>query len=110
MGHDLIFLAGDFLYGDLPPEKDYLRYYFKGAAERAFISYYFLFPSLYQRGKDFLPFYVNFSDHTGICCSDRWIRKLLVRLLKIEETLAKAEKDFDITLVGNIKSGLVSFK
>jgi hypothetical protein len=107
---DLVFLAGDFLYGDLPQEKEYLQYYFKGMAEKAFVSYYFLFPKLYKRGKDFVSFYVNFSDHTGICCSDRWVSKLLVRLLKIEEALAKAEKEFDIVLIGNIKSGLVSFR
>lgn len=57
-----------------------------------------------------MPFYINFCDHTGVCCSTRWVRKLLVRIRKIEAALAKAERDFDINLVGDIKSGKGSFR
>lgn len=105
---DMEFLAGNFLYGDLPPEKEYLQYYFKGPAERSFVSYYFLFPNLYVEG-NFMPFYIGFSDHTGACCSTRWVRKLLERLKKIETALAEAESNFDINLIGDIKSGKVLF-
>lgn len=105
---DMEFIAGNFLYGDLPPEKEYLQYYFKGKAEKAFISYYFLFPSVYVEGC-FKPFYINFCDHTGMCCSTRWVRRLLTRVKKIEKELAKAESEFDIELIGDIKSGKVSF-
>jgi hypothetical protein len=106
---DLDFIAGNFLYGDLPPGKEYLGFYFnKGEAERAFVSYYFSFSELYTKGQ-FKIFYDNFCDHTGISCTTMWIRKLLSRIKKIEEELERASKEFDLARVGEIKSGKASF-
>ncbi len=105
---DLDFIAGNYLHGDLPPGKEYLLHYFKGDAEKAFLSYYFLFSRLYTEGQ-FITFYNNFCDHTGACCSTRWVRKLLVRVSKIEEALNQADKGFDLARVGEIKSGKASF-
>lgn len=104
---DLDFVAGKFLYGDLPPGKEYLLQYFEGNAQKAFLSYYFLFSRLYTEGQ-FQTFYMNFCDHTGVCCTTRWIRKLLVRLRKIEEALDQADKSADLNRVGEIKSGRYS--
>ena len=104
MTSDLDFLAGNFLYGDLPPGKEYLLNYFKTGSEKSFLSYYFLFSHFYKKGQ-FLEFYNNFCDHTGVCCSTRWVRKLLVRLNKAETALAEADKNFDPVRVGEIKSG-----
>ncbi len=106
---DLDFIAGNFLHGDLPIGKEYLQHYFKGEAERSFLSYYYLFSSLYKEGEDFQCFYLNFSDHTGISCTSRWVRKLLTRLKNIENTLTRAESSFDLAHVGQIKSGKASF-
>lgn len=103
------FISGDFLFGDLPPNKDYFQYYFKGDAEKAFVSYYYFFPEMFA-DKLLVTSYNNFCDHTGICCSIRWVGKLLTRIHRIEQTLDKAEKDFDINLIGDIKSGNYSFK
>jgi hypothetical protein len=105
---DLDFIAGKFLYGELPAGKEYLLNYFKGEAEKAFLSYYFLFSRLYTEGQ-FILFYNNYCDHTGVCCSTRWVRKLLVRLSKIEQALETASKAADLVRVGEIKSGKASF-
>lgn len=105
---DMYFIAGNFLYGDLPLGREYLQHYFDGEIERAFISYYLTFPNLYQEG-DFLPFYHRFCEHTGCSCSTRWVRKLLARFALIEKELKEAEQKFDLSRVGEIKSGKASF-
>jgi hypothetical protein len=105
---DLDFVAGNFIYGDLPKDKEYLSHYFNTDVERAFLSYFFTFPSLY-RDTQFRVFYHSFCDHTGYFYSTRWVRKLLVRLNKIEKALMEAEKNFDLSRVGEIKGGTASF-
>lgn len=105
---DLAFLAGDFLHGDLPVGKEYLSHYFNGEAERAFLSYVTVFPHTYTEDS-FKSFYLRFTDHTGINCSTRWVRKLCRRLIDIERALVEASKNFDLERVGAIKSGKVSF-
>jgi hypothetical protein len=102
---DLDFISGDFLYEDLPRERQYLAKYFVGPVERRFLVYYITFNKLYQKKEDFLTFYNNFISHTGHCCSTRWVRQLLARIVNIEEALDKASKDFDLSLVGMIKAG-----
>lgn len=105
---DLEFLAGDFLYGDLPQGKEYLGYYFDGDVERAFLSYVSIFPHIYTED-GFKSFYDRFSDHTGRICSTRWIRKLMRRLCDIDKALEEANKSFDLERIGAIKSGKASF-
>jgi hypothetical protein len=105
---DMDFLAGNYLHGDLPLNKEYLLHYFKGDVEKIFLSYYFIFPSLYVKG-EFINFYISFCDHTGFGCSTRWVRKLLVKVCKIEKALLDAESNFDINRVGEIKSGKAKF-
>jgi hypothetical protein len=105
---DFAFIAGDFLFGDLPQGKEYLAHYFKGEVETVFLSYIFMSPHVYTKDP-FKQFYGRFCDHTGKMCSTRWIRKLLKRLNDIETTLEHASKNFDLSLVGAIKSGKASF-
>jgi len=105
---DLDFIAGNFIYGDLPPGKEYLEHYFLGEIDRAFLSYYFLFYRLYTE-KQFQVFYQNFCDHTGCSCSTRWVRKLLVRIKAVEKALEEANRNIDLTAIGEIKSGKRSF-
>lgn len=104
LSENMDFIAGNFLYGDLPPGKEYLKYYFKGDVEFAFICYYDLFIRLYTDGQMKI-FYENFCDHTGLCCSCRWIMKLLHKIKRIENALKDADKDFNISRVAEIKSG-----
>lgn len=106
--NDLDFIAGEFLHGDLPQDKNYLSHYFDGEVERIFLSYYFLSPHVYTKDP-FKKFYDRFCDHTGTMCSTRWVRKLLRRLTDIEIALNQASKGFDLTRVGEIKSGKASF-
>lgn len=105
---DLEFLAGDFLYGDLPAGKEYLGFYFEGGVERAFLSYVSVFPHNYTKDS-FKSFYDRFRDHTGVVCTTRWVRKLLRRLINIEKALEEASKNFDLERVGQIKSGKALF-
>src|SRR4051812_33056716 len=104
MNLDMEFIAGNFLYGDVPPGKEYLRHHFQTEMEAAFLSYYLIFYKLRSK-KNIQNFYRNFCDHTGICCSVRWVEKLLIRVDKIETALEEASKNFDPTRVGDIKSG-----
>jgi hypothetical protein len=96
------------MYGDIPPGKEYLSYYFDGEVERAFLSYIFIFPHVYMKDS-FKTFYDRFIEHTGLVCTDRWIRKLMRRLTDIENALQEASKSFDLDRVGRIKSGRESF-
>lgn len=106
--NDLSFIAGEFLLGDLPQDKEYLAHYFSGEVEHVFLSYYFMSPHVYTKDP-FKKFYDRFFDHTGMNCSTRWVRKLLRRIIDIETALSQASKDFDVTRVGEIKSGKASF-
>jgi hypothetical protein len=108
---DMKFIAGNYLYGDLPPGKEYLQHYFGGEVERAFLSYYFTFPHQYK-SMPFQKFYQNFCDHSGHCCSTRWVRKLLARFDKIENALKEAQSDITedaLKRVAEIRSGKASF-
>lgn len=102
---DLDFISGNFLYEELPRDKEYLAKYFDGPVEKRFLVYYLTFSSLHTKKEDFLTFYENFVNHTGHACSTRWVRKLVKRLATIEEELQAASKSFDLDKVGLIKSG-----
>ena len=105
MDLDFNFISGDFLYEDLPKNREYLNKYFVNNAEKRFVNYYLIFSKLYRRDEDFVTFYKNFIDHTGNLYSDRWVRKLIQRIIILEETLEKAVKSFDLDTVALIKSG-----
>lgn len=106
--NDLIFISGDFLYGDLPQGKEYLSHYFQGEVEKIFLSYFFFSSHVYKKDS-FIDFYENFCDHSGRMCSTRWVRKLLNRINRIESDLNEANKVFDFAKIGEIKSGNASF-
>ena len=101
---DLDFIAGDYLYGDLPTESEYLSQYFNTGLERNFLSYYLLFSDLYL-SEGFLRFYHNFSDHTGSSCTQRWVRELLRRCKDLDISLNIASKNFDLSSITKIKTG-----
>lgn len=101
---DLKFIAGNYLYGDVPLEKEYLILYYTSDLERKFLSYCLMFFDVYL-AEGFLRFYNNFTDHTGHSCSRRWVRKLLKRYKELELSLFNAYKIADLTEITKIKSG-----
>lgn len=100
---DLRFIAGNFLWEDIPPDKEFYSAYFDSELERKFLSYYLLFNSLYDEG--FFRFWQNFMDHTGFRCTTRWVQKLRSRYHKIEAELAKAKAAMDLAMVAKIRGG-----
>jgi hypothetical protein len=103
--NDLNFVAGKFLFEDIPLEYEYLKYYFTTPLERVFLSYFILLGNYYCYGASFLRFYDNFQDHTGYLCSTRWVRKLIKRYNFIEKELQEASKKPDLLRVSKIKMG-----
>jgi hypothetical protein len=101
---DLHFVAGNFLFGDIPPDKEFLRFYYTSELERLFLSYHLLLGDLYAQ-EGFLAYYNLFRDHTGCLCSTRWLRKLLRRFRDIEEALAEAYRKPDLPMISRIKVG-----
>lgn len=101
---DLDFIAGNYLYGDLPFEKDYLRHYFTSELERLFVGYHILFGSIYEK-EGFLRYYNLFQNHTGYLCSTRWLRVLLRRYKDIEKELEEAYRKTDLDMISRIKIG-----
>jgi hypothetical protein len=101
---DLNFAAGNFLYGDLPPDREYLRHYFTSELETLFLSYHILLGHLYAE-EGFISYYNLFRDHTGCICSTRWLRKLLKRYRDIEQQLADAYAKPDLPMISRIKIG-----
>jgi hypothetical protein len=101
---DLVFIAGNFLFGDIPSDKEFLCHYFTSDLEKLFLSYYLALESLYQQ-EGFLRFYESFCDHTGFSCSRRWIRKLLKKYKTIEETMNNAYLKSDLSMISKIKVG-----
>lgn len=101
---DLDFAAGNYLYGDLPPDRDYLRHYFTSELERLFVSYHILLGNIYEQ-EGFLRYYNLFRDHTGCLCSTRWLRKLIRRYKDIEKELEEAYRKPDLAMISRIKIG-----
>lgn len=101
---DLDYAAGNFLFGDLPPDKEFLRHYFTSELETLFLSYHVLLGDLYQK-EGFLRYYNLFRDHTGCLCSTRWLRKLLKRYRDIEKALDEASAKPDLPMMSRIKIG-----
>lgn len=103
---DLQLIAGKFLkYFDFPKEKEYLLKYFEKEIQKKFLAYY-LTVGGYENG-ELLNFYNNFTDHTGIYCSDRYILTLLGRIKQLEKATEKVQKDQDIESIFKIKMGKI---
>jgi hypothetical protein len=101
---DLDYAAGNFLFGDIPSDKEWLRQYFTSELETLFLSYHVLLGDLYPK-EGFLRYYNLFRDHTGCLCSTRWLRKLLRRYRDIETALAEAYAKPDLPMISRIKIG-----
>lgn len=102
---DLDFIAGNYLYDDIPLDKEYLCFYFETDLERKFLSYCLLFFDDIYLAEKFQRFFHNFVDHTGYSCSDRWVRKLLKKYKELELALSTACKNVDLPEITRIKTG-----
>jgi len=98
---DLELLSARFLACELPRHKDYLHKYFKGDIQERMVVYFLTFPY----DGNFKRYYQNVIDHTGIYCSERWVYNLLNKIRKVEDLMAKAEKEKDHETVALLRSG-----
>ena len=90
----MFFIWGNFEEDNLPPEKQFLKKYFKTKPQRIFLNYY-----------DFFKDKHNFIDHTGIFISKTLIYELENRYNKLCEEYNNSKKNFDLKKVAEIESG-----
>jgi hypothetical protein len=91
---DLNFLGIKWEDAEIPKDKKYLLRYFNTPLQESFLKYVFLFGDC-----------INFSDHTGIPCQDRWLKILSARLAAIELAHKEARANMDLTGLAKIESG-----
>lgn len=91
---EIIFLWGNFEEDKLPPEKQFLKKYFKTKPQRIFLNYYNIFQDK-----------TNFIDHTGIFISKTLIYDLEFKYNKLLEIYKEAKNNFDFKKISEIESG-----
>ena len=96
---ELEFLAGDYFYQSLSPEKWYLLKYFKSDIQLHFLKYFSRFRSI--------RYFVN---HTGYYCSERYVNKMQARYKLLESEMETAKKNFDFAKITLIESGKYKFR
>ena len=92
--NDLIWLHGDFQTNSLPPERDFLKKYFKKKEKRFFLYYL----NNFKDAK-------NFTDHTGIFFSLSMISRLQKKYDYLIENYNIAKKSFDMKTISDLESG-----
>ena len=80
---DLDFISGEFLELEIPKEKRYLKKYFTGKIQVAFLRYYLVFGNC-----------KNFRQHTGYRCSDNLCVRLENRYKKLTKLYDDAKASF----------------
>jgi hypothetical protein len=94
---DLAFISGDFFVYQIPKNKKYLTKYYTTPLQKMFLKYYLCTGTI-----------SNFTNHTGMFCSDRILFKLKSRYLKFCEIYDNAKKSFTeegMELIDLIESG-----
>lgn len=91
---EMYLICGNFEEDKLPPEKQFLKKYFKNKPHRIFLNYYDLF-----KEKN------NFIDHTGIYFCKTLIYDLEDKYNKLCKEYNIAKKNFDLKKVAEIESG-----
>lgn len=94
LDEETAFIGGLFIDCDIPKEKQYLLKYFRSDLQQQFVRYMLQFGTT-----------VRFVDHTGYYCSERWLKVLKAKMIKLEATYDKAKKDFDFETVAQIEMG-----
>lgn len=73
--------------------------YFGDGLGYEFLRYFLLFRSS-----------VHFSEHVGIMCSERWVKRMKSRLLRLESVHSKARQEMDIEKLADIEMGRFELK
>jgi hypothetical protein len=93
--NDELLISGKFLEEDvLPKNRRWLYRYFDTDVQKQFVRYYLTFGRVDR-----------FTDHTGHHISDRWTRKLVERVKRLESAHVQARADTDIEKVAQLESG-----
>lgn len=92
--NDLIWIHGDFETDNLPPERDFLKKYFKSKEKKVFLYYM----NFYNSAK-------NFTDHSGIFFSPSMICRLEQKYHFLVDSYKNAKKNFDFKAVTDLESG-----
>jgi hypothetical protein len=80
---DLDFISGEFFEVTIPKEKRYLKKYFTGKLQIAFLRYYLVFGNC-----------KNFRNHTGYRCCDNLCVRLENRYKKLTKLYDDAKSSF----------------
>lgn len=97
MKNDLDFISRRYETIELPGDKQYLLKYFDTEVQAAYVKYVYVF------GSD-----ENFSDHTGIPCTRKWLAHLSARLKSLESTYRAAKSSLteeNLEIVARIEKG-----
>jgi hypothetical protein len=90
---DMKFIS-DFMNAPFPQENFWMTKYFRGRTSAEFVRYFSIFRSS-----------SHFSEHTGLPCSKRWLKRIKSRFLKLESVRDKARRDLDFELLSEIEMG-----
>jgi hypothetical protein len=91
---ELEVISGEIFDYQISEDKKYLIKYFKTPTELQFLRYYLLIGNT-----------THFSDHTGVHCTDRYLRKLKEKFKLLTGLVNKAKAEMDMTTLAVIKSG-----
>lgn len=91
---DLWFIGNLYESYEIPREKRYLLKYFRTTVQSLYLKYVFLYGN-----------HINFVDHTGYRCQERWLKILDTRLQKLQAAHAEAKKNLDLTTLAKIEKG-----
>lgn len=92
-------VSGNFLEDNIPHDKLWMCKYFKSEIQKRFLIYFLVFRIQYQ-----------FSRHTGIPCSLRYVKKMKKKFKILEKVHAKAKQEFDLDTLSQIEMGNYKFK
>jgi hypothetical protein len=92
---DLKFTS-EFLEEPVPQDQSWRLKYFKTSIRNDFLRYFMTFGNS-----------IRFREHTGFCCSERYVKKMKSDLLILEKKYASAKRELDFELVAEIEMGML---
>lgn len=96
MDRDCLFLGMRFLFLEIPKDKKFLLKYFKGKIQRYFLRYFIFFGD-----------YKNFVDHTGICCSERWLKILEKKYNDLIYLQSISKSKLELEVLADVEHGKI---
>ena len=98
MERDCLFIGMRHQFLEIPKEKKFLLKYFRGKFQRQFLRYFIFFGD-----------YENFVDHTGFCCSKRWLKNLEKKYNDLIYMQNTSRSNIDLDRLTEIESGKINF-